>query len=99
MPINFSQYKMNIENKLLVDICAISNYAAPVWSYASNSNIKILTCTQNSILREITNVPSYFRNNLIYEELKILPIPNFHQSLSTKFYKNISNEIINNSVN
>jgi hypothetical protein len=83
--------KLCTNNKRLiykVIIRPILTYAAPAWSSASNTNIKLLQRFQNKILRLILNGDRYSRILDLHNESSIPYIHDYILQQAAKFYDN-----------
>lgn len=65
-------------------------YACPIWTNASESNIKKIQIMQNKFLRLATHAPWFISNDQLHRELNLPSIKHHIAHLSNNFYSNIS---------
>ena len=91
-PILSRHSKMPRENKLLIYksyLLPVLTYGSAIWGYAAKSNLKIISTSNNVIIRAICKVRYFISNTEIY---KALELPTFNQhiaKLAEKFYRSI----------
>lgn len=91
-----------IENKLLLYkslIRPVWSYCCPIWSAASNSNIKKIQVIQNKFLRNAINAPWYITNDVLHNDLKMEKVKEFVNINLSRYRNRIGehpNELVTN---
>ncbi|GBN26588.1 hypothetical protein AVEN_251419-1 [Araneus ventricosus] len=88
-PLLCTRSKLSLGNKLLIYktlLRPVISYVSPVWGAAASTHVKKLQTLQNATARQITTATWFFRNKNIQKDLKLTPIEEFFQKLSTKYY-------------
>ncbi|GBO32311.1 putative RNA-directed DNA polymerase from transposon X-element [Araneus ventricosus] len=84
--------KLSMDNKLLIYksfLRPVITYAAPISGAAAPSHINRLECLQNILLRQISKMPWFVRNNNILKDLAISSLTEFIKKLAISFFKRI----------
>jgi hypothetical protein len=70
-------------------------YASEIWLTTSQTNIKKIEQFQAKVLRKITNLPYFVRNNIIRNDLNLNTINEYILKMAKRFYNKPNND--NNS--
>ncbi|XP_035224969.1 uncharacterized protein LOC118197552 [Stegodyphus dumicola] len=84
---------LSLNNKILLyksTILPILTYAAVVWSTAANSHLKKIQVFQSVTLRILTNAHYFVRNEVLHNDLKILPLDAFFRQNLAKFFNRLT---------
>lgn len=81
-----STLDIKLKRKLYLTIIRpIITYASPVWSTATDTQLKSLQTFQNKIVKKIAKAPWYIRRRNIHKDLNIPQILDFIDKLNVKF--------------
>lgn len=84
---------------LLYNACVLSilTYASPIWGFACNTSMNLLSCTHNKNLRNVRDASRYLRNTVILRDLNTITFKKRVTLLSNNFFNDVfklNNEII-----
>jgi uncharacterized protein YeeX (DUF496 family) len=66
--------ELSVHNKLTLykqDISPVWSYGIQLWGCASDSNIQVIQCYQNKVLKYIVDAPRHVRNSDLHPDLRI----------------------------
>ena len=92
---------LNIKSKILLynsSLRPILTYASAVWSASTKSNLLLLSRSQNSVIRQIYNIPFYVTNKQLYCKIPYLHLGAYIKKLNSNFHlalQNNNNPVLN----
>ena len=69
----------------------ILTYASAVWSASAKRNLLLLSQSQNSVIRQIYNIPFYISNKQLYREIPYRRLRAYIKKLNVNFHLALQN--------
>jgi hypothetical protein len=88
--------ELSIHNKLILYkqlIRPVWSYGIQLWGCASESNIQVIQCYQNKVLKCIVNAPWYVRNSDLHRDLGIETVEDIIAKFANSHAKRLQNHI------
>jgi flagellin-specific chaperone FliS len=88
--------KLPIYNKLILYkqvLRPVWSYGIQLWGCAGDSNIQLIQCFQNNVLKCIVQAPWYIRNSDLHRDLRIETVTDIITRLASSHKKRLRNHI------
>jgi uncharacterized protein YeeX (DUF496 family) len=72
---------------------SVWSYGIQPWGFASESNIQVIQCYQNKVLKCIVNAPWYIRNSDLHRDLGIETVTNIIAKFAKSHEKRLQDHI------
>jgi hypothetical protein len=88
--------ELSVHNKLILYkqvIHPVWSYGIQLWGCASDSNIQVIQCYQNNVLKCIVNAPWYVRNSDLHRDLGIETVTDIRAKFAKSHEKRLQDHI------
>jgi uncharacterized protein YeeX (DUF496 family) len=88
--------ELSIHNKIISYeqvICTVWSYGIQLWGCASDSNIQLIQCYQNKVLKCIINAPRYVQNSDLHRDLRIETVTDIVAKFANSHEKRLQDHI------